>query len=170
MERNSLGWIVWAGVEGIIKGAQMAGLIELGRIIADALPGATEEEKLNELESGPGNRVVLSVPGLPGKLIGLREDIFGGNDCCGLPWSKPTVALLDRYNEQMIPGGGAAHPLHIVLHEVHRRLGNIVDLGARDPATGMIVLSPYGLRKVGLSEDEARRMLKEFVNLYYVAE
>ena len=170
MERNSLGWIVWAAVEGIIKGAQMSGLLQLGRIIADVLPGNTIDEKLDSLESGPDNRVVINLPNFKGKLIGLREDIFGGNDCCGLPWTKPTVALLERYNEQMVPGGGAAHPLHIVLHEVHRRLGNIVDIGARNPTTGYTTISRYGLRKSGLTEEDARRLLKEYVNLYYIAE
>lgn len=165
-ERNSLGWIVWASIEGVIKGAKMSGLLELGRTIAAALPGDTVDEKLDALESGPENREVIEMPQVSGKLIGLKRDIFGGNDCCGLPWTKSTQTLLQRYNQQMIPGGGAAHPLHIVLHETHRRLGNIVDIGARNPTTGLIVISSSGLKKTGLDEETARRLLSNYVNVY----
>lgn len=160
--------VVWAGIEGVIGHAQMAGLLDLGRTIAAALPGNTLDEKLAAFELGEANREYPVVPGATGRLVLLRRDVFGDGSFCTLPWSPYTADLLRRYNEQMPVGGGALHPLHIVQHEVHRRLGNVVDLGTSDPATGQIALSRRGLQKADLAAEQARELLARGQVLYCI--
>ncbi len=160
--------LIWAGIERVIGSGQMAGLLELGRAIADALPGADLHEKLANFELGPENREIIDRPDLPGTLVRLRNDVFGQVDCCTLPWSGLTSDLLRRYNNSMPRGGGAVHPLMIVQHEIHRRLGNIVDLASRNPTTGEIAISQEGLRRLGLTADEVRHLLANGAALYCI--
>lgn len=166
--------VVWAGIEEVIKDSRLAGLIALGRAIANALPGATVDEKLTAFEGGLGNRDVLHLEGINGRFVRVKRDIFS-SDCCGLPWSRHTAALLDRYNREVPRGGAAVHPLHIVLHEVHRGLGQItdtqiVDIATRDPIGGFLVFSAYGLQRAGISEGQAESLLGLGSILYYVLE
>lgn len=161
--------VVWAGIEEMLKGSQLYGLIALGRAIANALPGETLEERLQSFEGGSANREVFANEGSRGRVVRLKHDLFSA-ECCGLPWSKRTGQLLDRYNREVPRGGGASHPLHIVMHEVHRGLGQIVDIGTRDPITGTAVLSQYGLERCGIDADEATRMLKGGPILYCIFE
>ncbi|MHB9090574.1 MAG: hypothetical protein ACYC7H_04060 [Chloroflexota bacterium] len=161
--------VVWAGIEELLKGSQLAGLIALGRAIANAVPGSTMDEQLQNFEGGSANREVLASTGARGMVIRLKHDIFTA-ECCGLPWSKRTGQLLERYNGEVPRGGGASHPLHIVMHEVHRGLGQIVDIGTRDLVTGSIALSQYGLERCGMSADEATALLKGGPVLYCICE
>ena len=160
--------VVWAGIESVIGHAQVAGLLELGRAIASMLPGESLDAKLEAFELGPGNREAIDEPGIRGRLVLLHHDVFGEGSFCQAPWSRSTGDLLRRYNEEMPAGGGALHPLHLVQHEVHRRLGNVVDLGARDTASGEIALSAYGLAKVGLGAERARELLARGAALYCI--
>ncbi|MHB1417751.1 MAG: hypothetical protein ACYC1C_21085 [Chloroflexota bacterium] len=161
--------IVWAGVEEIIKDARLAGLIALGRAVANALPGETTEEKLEQFEGGKANREVIRRDGVDGKIVRLRKDLFSA-DCCGLPWSRHTEALLDRYNREVPRGGAALHPLHIVLHEVHRGLGPVYDIATRDPISGSLAFSHYGLQRAGLSEEQASQLLSDAAILYCICD
>lgn len=161
--------VVWAGIEEVIKDSRLAGLIALGRAIANALPGATMEEKLIAFDGGSGNREEIKLDGVAGKFVRVKRDVFA-SDCCGLPWSRHTAALLDRYNNEVPRGGAAVHPLHIVLHEVHRGLGSVVDIATRDPIGGFLVFSRYGLQRVGISEEQAERLLGNGSILYCVLE
>ncbi len=160
--------LIWAGIESVIGHAQVAGLLELGRAIASMLPGESLDAKLEAFELGPANREVFDEPGVRGRLVLLRRDIFGEGSFCQAPWSRSTQDLLRRYNQEMPLGGGALHPLHLVQHEVHRRLGNIVDLGARDAVTGEVALSARGLARVGLDAERARELLARGSTLYCV--
>ena len=159
--------VVWAGIEEVIKDARLAGLIALGRAIANALPGETLEEKLEILDGGADNHEVIDRADLKGKLVRVKRDVFTA-DCCGLPWSRHTGALLDRYNTEVPRGGAAVHPLHIVMHEAHRGLGQIVDLATRNPIGGFLVYSAYGLQRAGLSEVQAAEILGDGSILYAV--
>lgn len=161
--------VVWAGIEEVIKDARLAGLIVLGRAIANALPGATIEDKFIAFDGGTGNREVIRREDGRGRFVRVIRDVFTA-DCCGLPWSRHTAALLERYNNEVPRGGAAVHPLHIVLHEVHRGLGQIMDIATRDPIGGFLVFSPYGLQRAGIGEEEAERLLGEGAILYYVQE
>jgi len=166
---NPLELIVWAGIEEVIKDARLAGLIQIGRAVANALPGATLEEKLAAFEGGPDNREVVEHKRGVGRLVRLRRDVFAA-ECCGLPWSRQVEALLVRYNNEVPRGGAASHPLHIVLHEVHRGLGNVVDIATRHPVSGTISFSRYGLLRAGLDEAEATRLLGDGAVLYCICE
>ncbi len=162
--------LIWAGIERVISGGQMAGLLELGRAIADALPGLDLHEKLANFELGPENREITTVPGLPGILVRLSHDIFGQVDCCALPWSSLTADLVSRYNNSMPRGGGAAHPLMIVQHEVHRRLGHIGDLASRNATTGEVTISQDGLRRLSLTAENVQQLLADGAVLYCIRE
>lgn len=164
---NPLHLVVWAGIEEVIKDARLAGLIALGRAIAGALPGDTIDQKLEHFEGGPDNREIASASAVAGKMVRLKRDLFSA-ECCGLPWSKETAHLLARYNEEVPRGGAAAHPLHIVLHEVHRGLGPIVELAVRDPIGGRIIYSPYGLQRTGLTERQVEELLGRGAILYCI--
>ncbi|MHB1131460.1 MAG: hypothetical protein ACYC4L_03640 [Chloroflexota bacterium] len=159
--------VVWAGIEEVIKDARLAGLIALGRAIATALPGESLEEKLEVFDGGAENREVLTRREINGRLVRVKRDVFT-SDCCGLPWSRHTAALLDRYNTEVPRGGAAVHPLHIVLHEVHRGLGQIVDIATRNPIGGFLVFSPYGLQRAGLSESQAEEIMGDSAILYAI--
>jgi hypothetical protein len=161
--------VVWAGIEEVLKDSQLAGLIALGRAIAGSLPGENLDEKLATFEGGTGNRDVITHPSVSGRFVRLKRDIFT-SECCGLPWSKQTSLLLDRYNAEVPRGGAALHPLHIVMHEVHRGLGNIVDLATRDVITGQAFVSAYGLQRTGLAKGDVERLLGEGAILYWVME
>lgn len=161
--------VVWAGIEEVLKDSQLAGLIALGRAIAGALPGESLDERLAAFEGGGENREVVSHPRLPGRFVRLKRDVFS-TECCGLPWSKQTGLLLERYNSEVPRGGAALHPLHIVMHEVHRGLGNIVDIATRDPITGQVVHSQYGVQRAGLSRDEVLHLIGNAAILYWIQE
>jgi hypothetical protein len=169
-EMDPMKLMIWAGIERVIKSGQMAGLLELARAISNALPGTELEEKLANLELGPENRETVILADLPGRLVRLHRDIFGQVDCCTLPWSRLTFDLLRRYNTSMPRGGGALHPLMIVQHEVHRYLGNIVDLASRNNLTGEVAVSQDGLRRLGLTVDQVHELLADGAALYYVAD
>jgi hypothetical protein len=164
---NPLHMIVWAGIEEVIKDARLSGLIALGRAVAGALPGDSVEAKLESFEGGLANREVLAHEHISGRLVRLKHDLFA-SDCCGLPWSQQTASLIERYNAEVPRGGAASHPLHIVLHEVHRGLGQIVDLATRDPISGAVITSRYGLQRTGLSEAEVTTLLGEGSILYCI--
>lgn len=159
--------VVWAGIEEVLKDSRLAGLIALGRAIANSLPGETLDEKLAQFEGGTGNREVVADDSGKGKYVRLKHDLFTA-DCCGLPWSKQTGLLIDRYNSEVPRGGAALHPLHIVMHEVHRGLGNIVDVATRDPISGSIASSPYGLQRLGLTQASAAALLGDAAILYCI--
>jgi hypothetical protein len=161
--------VVWAGIEEVLKDSQLAGLIALGRAIAGSLPGESLEERLANFEGGTGNREAITHPDMAGHFVRLKRDIFT-SECCGLPWSKQTTLLLDRYNAEVQRGGAALHPLHIVMHEVHRGLGSIVDLATRDIITGLVNVSAYGLQRTGLAKSDVERLLGEGAILYWVME
>ena len=163
---NPLRLVVWAGLEGLITHRQMSGLLEIGRVIARSLEGDTLEEKLASFERGAENRDEFRVEGVKGKLVGLKQDIFGEFECCSLPWSQRTTDLLHRYNTVIPKGGGAAHPLIIVLHEVHRRLGDVVDIGSRNINSGEVAISKYGLQRTGLTESQAMELLSDYAVVY----
>jgi hypothetical protein len=161
--------VVWAGIEEVIKDSQLAGLIALGRAIASALPGDSVDDKLAQLEGGEENRETLRHERVRGRIVRLKRDVFAA-ECCGLPWSRQTANLLERYNSEVPRGGAAHHPLHIVLHEAHRGLGNIVDLASRNPIGGSISFSRYGLQRAGLSEAEATALLGDGAILYCICD
>ena len=160
--------VIWAGIEGVISNAQMSGLLELGRTIAKALPGGDLKTKLLALELGEENREEFGRQDINGAVVRLRCDVFKGLDACTLPWSRKTQELVRRYNEEMPTGGGAVHPLHIVHHEIHRRLGPIVDIATRDMANGEVVVSQRALKQLGLSYDDAIELLGDATMVYFI--
>ena len=160
--------VVWAGIEGVIENAQMSGLIQLGRTSAKALPGQGMREMLLALELGEENREEFGRQDANGVVVRLRRDVFEGLDACALPWSRKTLDLVRRYNEEMPTGGGAVHPLHIVHHEIHRKLGGIVDIAARNAATGEIVVSRPALKQLGITESDAVELLGDGAMVYFI--
>lgn len=166
---NPLHLIVWAGIEEVIKDARLAGLITLGRAIAAALPGDSMDEKLDQFEGGRRNREVFTVDDVAGKMVRLKRDVFA-TECCGLPWSRHTESLISRYNNEVPRGGAASHPLHIVLHEVHRGVGQIVEVATRHPITREVQFSRYGLQRLGINEERAAELLGDGAILYCILE
>ncbi len=159
--------IIWAGIEGVIEGAKMSGLLQTARTIAQKLEGATGDDKLSNYELGEDNRAAILQPGIEGKLIAHNHCIFSEVDSRSLPWSKGTLELLSHYNE-LPSGGGAIHPLCIVHHEIRRKAGNATNIGARPKGSKEAVISKRALEKVGLSKDDAAKLLENKVCIYHL--
>ena len=157
------------GHRGSHQGRALGKAIALGRAIAGSLPGETLNDRPEVLDGGANNREVIDRADLGGQLVRVKRDVFTA-DCCGLPWSRHTAALLERYNNEVPRGGAAVHPLHIVMHEAHRGLGQIVDLATRNAIGGFLVFSQYGLQRAGLTEVQAEEILGDGSILYAVLE
>jgi hypothetical protein len=161
---------LWAAINGTIASARFLGLMQTGKIIADALDGESTLERLSKFELGTENRIVA-----PGKIPGMQIVILKHCPFREItpnipPWSSEAMKLVANYNRNPTEGGGGAlHPICIVHRGIRDNMPNqVINIACRSETSGAIVVSETNLGKVGLTKKEAEELIAGHACLYSI--
>ena len=161
---------LWAAINGTIASARFLGLMQTGKMIAEALDGESAQEKLSKFELGFENRIVE--PGkMPGtQIVILKHCPFREITLNIPPWSSEAMKLVANYNRNPTEGGGGAlHPICIIHRGIRDNMPDkVINIACRSETSGAIVVSETNLAKVGLTRQEAEEMIAGHACLYSI--